>query len=140
MPNHGKGPPKIQFCPRGHDTFVVGRTNAGLCRECKKENQANRGSPYLERRSWRDMHRRCNDLSDKNYGGRGVIVCERWSSFELFFEDMGKIPGPGYELDRKDPYGNYEPGNCQWIVKGTGKKRNKQETLKRALAGQPSSL
>lgn len=50
------------------------------------------------------------------YGGKGVAVCDGWkNSFSTFLKDMGRAPGPDYELDRIDPDGNYEPSNCRWI-------------------------
>jgi hypothetical protein len=65
------------------------------------------------------MIRRCVDPENKSYpryGGRGVTVCDRWrNSFEAFIEDMGERPD-GHQLDRKDPNGNYEPGNCRWTT------------------------
>jgi hypothetical protein len=30
------GPPKVQFCPKGHDTFIVGRFSTGMCKVCKR--------------------------------------------------------------------------------------------------------
>lgn len=68
-------------------------------------------------RIWYAMRKRCEDKKNKNYGGRGITVCERWrSSFPLFLQDMGPRPSEDLSLDRKDVNGNYEPDNCRWAT------------------------
>ena len=91
--------------------------------------------------AWSDMKRRCYNLKSenfKNYGGRGITVCDRWRfSFENFLTDMGERPEmmkglrSYFSIDRIDNDGNYEPSNCQW---GT---REQQDMNKRNRTSWP---
>lgn len=72
--------------------------------------------------AWQGMKTRCynkNSKHYKDYGGRGISICDRWlQSFENFFEDMGKRPSNKHSLDRfPNNDGNYEPSNCRWATK-----------------------
>src|SRR5574340_138791 len=63
---------------------------------------------------WKAIHKRCTNQNDKGfryYGGKGVYVCDRWSEFSAFVQDMGPDPGSGFDLDRINPDGPYSPDN-----------------------------
>jgi hypothetical protein len=66
------------------------------------------------------MIARCYNPSSpnfKNYGGRGITVCDEWKNdFITFFKYVGKRPSPKHSLDRIDNDGNYEPGNVRWAT------------------------
>lgn len=76
-----------------------------------------KGGKTPEYNTWICMKARCRNPNNprfKDYGGRGIIVCERWQQFDFFLEDMGRKPSPKLMLERGDNDGNYEPNNCSW--------------------------
>ena len=69
--------------------------------------------------SWAGMMDRCewggHPTAYPKYGGAGIKVCERWHTFELFFQDMGERP-PGTSIERVDGTKGYSPDNCKWAT------------------------
>jgi hypothetical protein len=86
-----------------------------------KKNPAYRhgGTKMREYAIWSTMKQRCNNQNNvdyKDYGGRGIKVCDRWNDFANFIEDMGKCPSKNHSLDRIDNDSGYNPENCKWTT------------------------
>ena len=85
---------------------------------------------------WRGMKSRCESKSSKsykNYGAKGVKVCDEWQDY-ITFRDWAyshgyddKAPFGVCTIDRINPFGNYEPSNCRWAstkTQATNKRRD----------------
>ncbi len=90
-------------------------------------------------RVWTAMKRRCGnprDISYRNYGALGVVVCDRWrNDFAAFVADMGAPPSRDYSIDRyPNKSGNYEPDNCRWATRAE-QARNKRTNVRYSYHG-----
>lgn len=98
----------------------------------------NRGLPTQYSQEYHihnSMLRRCyveTHVGYPQYGGRGIRVCDRWrdkeKGFEHFLSDLGPRPTKNHSLDRVNPDGNYEPGNCKWAT-NKEQARNKRKSI-----------
>lgn len=100
------------------------------------------GHGSKEHSIWMGMNRRCGSpgcKSFKNYGARGITVCDSWrDSFPNFLRDMGHCP-PGMSLDRKRNNEGYSPSNCRWATPKQQSRNTRRSVLLTAF-GETKSM
>jgi hypothetical protein len=78
---------------------------------------------------WANIKQRCTNVDNpryKDYGGRGITMCERWlNSFEEFYADVGDRPD-GLTLDRIDNDKGYEPNNVRWVSRADNNRNSRR--------------
>ena len=92
--------------------------------------------PTKTYRRWLAMRARCgnpNNKAYKNYGGRGITVCNEWNkSFQAYYDYVSKLEGYGDDgktLDRIDNNKGYEPGNVRWATRSEQEKNKRSKRL-----------
>lgn len=120
-------------CDCGKERIVLSnnlrRGLSASCGDCGRiiHGHAKRGEEHSLYTTWESMRARCNNPNDpnfKNYGARGITVCERWNDFANFLADVGSRP-IGLVLDRIDNDGNYSPENIRWTDWSTSNKNKR---------------
>jgi len=121
-------------CDCGNEVDVItsslttGHTNSCGCysRECTIKRSTTHGMAQQRERHpvyyiWSAMIQRCenpNNHNYKDYGGRGIKVCEEWHDAKVFIEwALTSGWGKGLTLDRIDNDSDYKPSNCRWVTR-----------------------
>jgi len=119
--------------------FFIGNLRKGASKSCgcKRgeggKNWTTHGlSKHPLHKVWKGMRARCFSKTNQAYpayGGRGITICDRWSEFSNFYEDMSHSWEAGLWLERINVDGNYEPQNCRWETPRE-QARNKRRTVR----------
>lgn len=127
-------------------SIVGGKTKSCGCFRAESTSNNMRSHGYSGRRLykiWTGMRSRCHNPSVhayKDYGGRGISICDQWADFKHFKQWADKN---GYRddltIERIDVNGNYEPSNCCWI-KREFQSRNTRTTTYYTLSGDKRPL
>lgn len=110
----------LVICTTEHLTYL-NKIDCGCGNKQRKSDGAVKHGCSIKNNKLYSIHKamldRCYNKSNQeyaNYGGRGIIVCDRWHDVVNFFEDMEDSYQEGLSLDRLNVDGNYEPSNCAW--------------------------
>lgn len=119
-----------------------GRTKSCGCSKKEFCSKASQKHGYVDTRlhnCWMRMRARCHNKNGKrykDYGGRGITVCDEWQEFLPFYNwSMANGYKDNLTIDRIDVNGNYEPSNCRWVTMEEQQK-NKRNTIKYTYKGE----
>lgn len=138
-------------CDCGNITYVIkGSLVYGYTKSCgcihsavvSKNFSTHKMSGTKIYRVWKAMKKRCQNPKDARYqdwGGRGIIVCEKWKTFEGFYKDMGSTYKEGLSIDRINVNSNYCKENCKWSTTDE-QANNKRNTIVVTYKGENGTL
>lgn len=137
-------------CECGNTVYVLrpylrtGETKSCGCLRSDRTREANTKhglSYHSSYNTWVSMLDRCLNpkaAEYKNYGGRGITVCDRWLDVKNFIADMGERPA-GLSIERKDVNKGYCKDNCIWADAKT-QARNMRSNRVETFRGKTATL
>lgn len=90
---------------------------------------------------WAAMLARCRNKRNRqypDYGGRGILVCDRWLTYANFICDMGERPSD-HTIERLDNNKGYCPENCQWVTQ-RDQNNNRRDNVQVDFRGETKTL